>query len=308
MVMKIILDCDPGHDDAVAMLLACQHLEVLGITTVSGNVPLERTTENALKVVELGGIKVPVVRGAHRPLVREPHHALDIHGRSGLDGPELPQPVTPLHGQHAVEFIIDTVLATDEVRLVPTGPLTNIALALRLEPRLAKRVPEISLMGGSLTFGNRTAAAEFNIYADPEAAQVVFTSGIPIKMSGLNLTHQAGVGRSEIAQLRQLGNRTGTVVAAMLEFAVGAYAQVYDQDYYPLHDPCAVAALIDPSLIQFQPYFVQVMLEGPARGMTLCDQRRRGAPYWQEPNAQVGIKLDRKRFFDLLIDTLRQYP
>ena len=211
MTQKVILDCDPGHDDAMAILLAAKRLDVLGITTVAGNQSIDKVTTNALKVVELAGLtRIPVAQGAAHPLVRAPRHAPEIHGQTGLDGPDLPVPATKPVNMHAVDFIIVTVMRTDGVTLVPTGPLTNIALALRKEPRIAGRIPEICLMGGSRTHGNVTAAAEFNIYFDPEAAHAVFTSGIPIKMVGLNVTEQVIA-----TPPRRQQNRHGVVVAGI---------------------------------------------------------------------------------------------
>ncbi|MGQ0572358.1 MAG: nucleoside hydrolase [Armatimonadota bacterium] len=318
---RMILDCDPGHDDAFAILLAARHLHVLGITTVSGNQSLDKVTANALKVVEFAALtRIPVARGSDRPLISQPQHAPEIHGETGLDGPQLPAPTTPLHPKHAVDFIIDTVMSTDGVTLVPTGPLTNVATALRREPRLASRLVEISLMGGSLTFGNTTPAAEFNIWCDPEAAHIVFTSGVPIKMCGLNLTRQAEAGEAETERIRRLGNRTGRIVAELLDFFRGTLRRMFGLSGGSLHDPCAVAWLIDPSLIQSRPMHVAIELNGQlTRGMTVCDYRHlrgavseempgqsvhRGAP----PNAEVGLHIDKQRFFDLLTDTLATYP
>jgi pyrimidine-specific ribonucleoside hydrolase len=318
---KIIIDCDPGHDDALAILLAAKHLNVVGITTVAGNQTLDKVTDNALKVVELAEIThIPVVKGMECPLVRPPRYAPEVHGETGLDGPDWPVTATPLHPQHAVDFIIDTLMSTDDVTLVPIGPLTNVATALRREPRIAGRIQEISLMGGSLTFGNSTPAAEFNIYVDPEAAHVVFSSGVPIKMCGLNLTRQAWAGPAEIERIRALGNRTGRIVAELLEFFTGRIRKLAGLSGGSLHDPCAVAWLIDPTLIEATPLHVTIELHGEhTLGMTLCDYRhlrstgtgagdiegiRRGQP----PNAEVALRIDRERFLDLLINTLAQYP
>lgn len=318
---KIILDCDPGHDDALAILLAAKHLDVLGITTVAGNQTIDKVTTNTLKILEFAGLThIPVAKGANQPLVKPAMHAGNIHGESGLDGPDLPNPTTPLDPRHAVDFIIDTVMAHDEVTLVPTGPLTNIAIALQREPRLKERVPEISLMGGGLNSGNVTGAAEFNIYVDPEAAHVVFTSGIPIKMAGLNLTRQANATQIEIDRCRALGNRTGAIVAELLTFFAGTIKDVFGVNGGSLHDPCAVAALIEPEMIEFMSLHVAVELNGThTYGMTVCDVRHLrgigeeiqhvGKQTGEPPNAQVGMRIDSKRFFDLLIDeTLALYP
>lgn len=317
---KVIIDCDPGHDDALAILLAAKHLDVVGITTVAGNQHIDKVTVNALKILEFSEMtQIPVAKGCGLPLVKPPMFAPEIHGETGMDGPELPVPTTPLDPRHGVDFLIDTVMAHDEVTLIPTGPLTNVASALRREPRIAERIPLISLMGGGLTSGNSTATAEFNIYVDPEAAHVVFSSGIPIKMCGLNLTRQANATEVEIARCRALGNRTGQIVAELLEFFAGTVKEIFGITGGSLHDPCAVAALIDPTLIEFEPMHVAVELKGEhTYGMTVCDHRHLrgigneikaiGKRKGEEPNAEVGLRIDTPRFFDLLIDTLAMYP
>lgn len=316
---KIIIDCDPGHDDALAILLAGKHLDVLGITTVGGNQSLEKVTTNALKVVEFAGLThIPVAKGIGHPLVKQPLYAPEVHGETGMDGPDLPEPTTALADRHAVDFIIDTVMAVDGVTLVPVGPLTNVATALRREPKIASRIAEISLMGGGLTSGNSTATAEFNIYVDPEAAHIVFTSGIPLKMCGLNLTRQANATDVEIERIRGLGNRVGQTVAEMLTFYKNTLSEVFGLTGGSLHDPCAVAALIDPTLIDFEPMHVAVELKGEhTYGMTVCDHRHLrsvgsafetvGKRKGNSPNAEVALRIDVARFFDLLIDTLGQY-
>jgi pyrimidine-specific ribonucleoside hydrolase len=319
-VRKVIIDCDPGHDDALAILLAAKHLDVLGITTVGGNQSIAKVTANALKIVEFANLTaIPVAKGMGHPLIKAPRHAPEIHGETGMDGPDLPTPTTPLHPSHGVDFIVDTIMSTDGVTLIPTGPLTNVATALRREPRLAGRIPEISLMGGGLTSGNITTTAEFNIYVDPEAAHIVFTSGIPIKMCGLNLTRRANATDVEIERIRALGNRVGGIVAELLEFYKGTLKDVFGLSGGSLHDPCAVAALIDPGLIEFEPMHVAVELKGEhTYGMTVCDHRHLrgigediktvGKRKGELPNAEVGLRIDVEGFFDLLIDTLAQYP
>ncbi|MBS1251114.1 MAG: Pyrimidine-specific ribonucleoside hydrolase RihA [Anaerolineales bacterium] len=327
---KVIIDCDPGHDDALAILLAAKHLDVLGITTVAGNQTLDKVTDNALKVVEFAGLThIPVAKGMGHPLIRPPRHVPEVHGETGLDGPDLPAPTTPLDPRHAVDFIIETVMSTEDVILVPIGPLTNIATALRREPRIAGRIQEISLMGGSLTYGNSTPAAEFNIYVDPEAAHIVFTSGVPIRMCGLNVTRQVPATEVEIERIRGLGTRTSAIVAESLDFYRDTLKRVFGLRGGSLHDPCAVAALIDlsavpaqagPTLIEFEPMHVAVELKGEhTYGMTVCDCRHlrgrgqvstsdggvwRGEP----PNAEVAVDIDKDRLIDLLIDTLAKYP
>lgn len=303
----IILDCDPGHDDALALLLAAKHSELLGITTVSGNAPLAATTKNALIVSQIAGIDVPVHAGADRPLVAEASHAPDFHGESGLGGPELPELTRKESSTDAVRFIIDTVRQTENVWLVPIGPLTNIALALREAPDIAQRLAGISVMGGSATFGNRTATAEFNIWADPEAAQMVFASGARVIMCGLNLTHQFMIYEDDLTRIRGLGNPVAAFAAELLGFYAQAYAEAYlGKLEGPLHDPCAVLAVTHPELLRTQARHVEVELRGQhTRGMTVVDERRIRSN--AAPNVEVAYGLERDRAVAVLLETLRSY-
>jgi inosine-uridine nucleoside N-ribohydrolase len=297
----IILDVDPGHDDAVAIMLACgaPDIELLGVTTVAGNAPLEKTTRNALRVLSLVGRPgVPVAAGAAAPLVRPLRTAEDIHGESGLEGSEIPDASFGPTERGATELIADAVSGSPEpVILVPVGPLTNVALFLREHPELKGRVARISLMGGSIGLGNTTPAAEFNVYVDPEAAREVFESGLPITMSGLDVTHKAGAGPAERERLRSLG-RVGSVAAELLEFFAATYEGVFGFDAPPLHDAVAVAAVLEPALLEARPMRVDVECESElTRGETVCDfYGVTGKP----PNAEVGVELDREGFFKLL--------
>ncbi len=212
MTVRVLLDCDPGHDDAMAIVAAAHHAELVGITTVAGNAPLDRTTHNALVMRDLLGLDVPVHAGSPRPLVAEPRAAPFVHGDSGLDGADLPAPTTPLDGSDAVGFIIDTCRRLDDVWLVPVGPLTNIALALRAAPDIADRIAGISLMGGG-TFGNRTPTGEFNVWADPEAAAIVFGYGGPLVMAGLDVTHRFLATPERIATIDALDGTLAAVLA-----------------------------------------------------------------------------------------------
>jgi pyrimidine-specific ribonucleoside hydrolase len=303
--IPVILDVDPGHDDAVALMFACgaPELDLLAVTTVAGNVSLEKTTRNALRVLSLiGRTDVPVAAGAASPLERRLHTAEDIHGESGLEGPEIPDAAFEPDGRGATDLIADTLReAPEPVTLIPTGPLTNIARFLREHPDLTDRIARISLMGGSIGLGNTTPAAEFNVYVDPEAASVVFESGIPITMSGLDVTHQTGVGPGERQRLRSLG-RIGGVVAELMEFFAATYERVYGFGAPPLHDPVALAAVVEPALLETRPMRVDVECEGElTRGETVCDfYGVTGKP----PNAEVGVKLERDAFFDLLYRSL----
>lgn len=307
MKPKIILDCDPGHDDAVAILLAAKHCDVLGITTVTGNVSLDLTTHNALLMTQILNVDIPVHAGASHALNQANAHAPDIHGKTGLGGPRLPKLKRKVASHNAVQFIIDTVRATEDVWLVPVGPLTNIALALRQAPDILKRIKGISIMGGSNSFGNRTPAAEFNIYADPEAADIVFSSGAPIMMCGLNLTHQFLVRAPDIAEMRKAKTFVGEFVADMLEFFARAYSVRLGDIEAPLHDPCAVLAITHPDLIHFEPRHVVVELRGQhTRGMTLVDQRGfRNTTL--KPNVKVGISIKAQKAINIVKNAIKSY-
>ena len=303
---KIILDCDPGHDDAVALLFAARHTHLLGVTTVSGNVPLDLTTHNALITAQLLNIDVPVHAGADRPLVGERRHAPEIHGESGLGGPKLPPLNREVASHDAVNYLIDTICAHDDLWLVAVGPLTNVALALRLAPDIATKLNGISIMGGSTTFGNTTPAAEFNIFADPEAADVVFKSGATIKMCGLNLTHQFDLREPDVQAMRKISNRAGNFVADMLEFFRDTHAKHFEQFSAPLHDPCAVMALTHPELLRFEKRNVAVELRGEhTQGMTVVDER--GVRSDLPKNAEVGMHIEREKALEVLLETVASY-
>lgn len=319
MRRKLIIDCDPGHDDAMAILLAARHFDVLGITTVNGNAHIDKVTKNALKIVEFSGLThIPVVRGAALPLIEPLRKDPTGHGISGLDGPDLPEPVTRLHPGHAVEFIVETVMAQDQVTLVPIGPLTNIAMALRFEPRIAAHIDEISLMGGSTTVGNSAPVAETNIAIDPEAAHIVFSSGIPIKMAGLNITRQALSTSERMAQIYALPGKTAKVAAGLLDWYNAKSKARWGLPGAAIHDAVSVAWLVDPRLVESVKAHVDIELRGSrSRGMTVCDLRflRLGTPVRtgggiagsQPPNAEIGIKLNAEGFFNLLISAIAQY-
>jgi purine nucleosidase len=309
MPRKIILDCDPGHDDALAIMLAVSspELEVLGITTTYGNVGLENTTRNALKILEVCGARTSVYVGADRPLVRERISAEFVHGLSGLDGPALPEPSLEPQTMRAAEFIINSVLShPHEVTLCPVGPMTNVALAMRLEPRIVPLIQEIVLMGGGTELGNWTPAAEFNILCDPHAARILFESPVPVTMFGLNATHQALALPHRIAAIRSSGTRTASVAADLLEFFKRAYHQRYGYDGPALHDPCVIAYLVRPELFKLEGMFVQVdTLEGPSFGRTVCDVYNvLGKP----ENAKVAMNVDADGYFALIAERLATLP
>ena len=302
MTTPVLLDCDPGHDDAIALLLALAspELELLGVTTVAGNQTLEKTTANALRVLEfVGRADIAVAAGADRPLVRDRFVAAYVHGESGLDGPNLPPPSgAPIDG-HAVDFIAERLLdAPSRVTLVPTGPLTNIALLLARHPDAVERVDRIVLMGGASAEGNVTPAAEFNIWADPEAAHRVFTSGLDLTMVGLDVTHKALLTSAHAEELRSAG-RVGTLVAELLDFYHRFHAETYGFSGSPVHDAVAMAHVARGDLIRTQARAVVVDCGGElSRGRTYVDLWRRTE--WPV-NAHVAVDIDSAAFLEFLV-------
>ncbi|WP_251150545.1 nucleoside hydrolase [Cellulosimicrobium sp. Marseille-Q4280] len=305
---KIVLDCDPGHDDAVAMLLAhgSPAIDLVAVTTVAGNQTLEKVTRNALSVAEVAGIHVPVAAGCDRPLVRPRIVAPDIHGDSGMDGPVLPAPRRAVDPRHAVDLIVETVLAAEpgEITLVPVGPLTNIATAARKEPRIVPRVREVVMMGGAFHGGNRTPTAEFNVLADPEAAHVVLNEAWPVTMVGLDLTHQAVATPDVRDRLAALGTGPARFVGELLDFYGGTYSATQAFPHPPVHDPCAVAYVADPDVMTTRRAPVDVELTGAlTTGMTVVDLR---GDEPAECRTQVGVTLDHDRFWTQVVDALRR--
>jgi inosine-uridine nucleoside N-ribohydrolase len=304
---RAILDCDPGHDDALAIALAARHTELLGITTVAGNVGLAATSRNARVMTRVLNLNVPVHAGAAQPLVAPPRSAEFIHGASGLDGPEHPSDLSPLASEDAIGFILESAARHPGLWLIATGPLTNVALALKRDPSLAKRLAGISIMGGGVPFGNATPAAEFNILVDPEAADVVFRSGARLLMAGLNVTHQWRIGSAQIARLEGLPGGAARFAAELLRFYAGRYAAAFSGVAEgPLHDPVAVLAITHPQLLESERLNVVVELTGThTRGMTLADLRRvkGGAP----ANVEVLMRIDAEAANDLLVETLASF-
>ena len=303
--IPVILDVDPGYDDALALMLACgaPELEVRAVTTVAGNVSLEKTTGNALRVLSLiGHVNVPVGAGAEAPLARPLHTAEHIHGESGLDGLEFPEPAFAPDGRGAVWLIADVVEASAEpVTLVPLGPLTNVATFLGEHQHLKENVSRIVLMGGSVGPGNTTPAAEFNIYVDPEAACIVFGSGLPVTMVGLDVTREATAGPEEVRCLRNLG-RVGEVAAELVTVCAGKYRRVCRSGGLPIHDAVAVAAVVEPETIKTRSMRVEIECQSElTRGETVCDVNG----VWDKtPNAEVGLESDRAVFFEILYRSL----
>ncbi len=307
MPVKIILDCDPGHDDAIAMLLAwgSPEIELVGVTTVMGNQTIEKVTRNALAVARVAGITgVPFAQGCHRPLVREIEIADSIHGESGLDGPVLPEPVIQLDPRHAVDFIIDTIMGSEpgEITLVPTGALTNIAMAVRKEPRIVSRVKQVVLMGGGVNVGNWSATSEFNIVIDPEAAHIVFNEKWPLTMVGLDLTHQALATPAVAALIAAVGTKPARFVGELLDFFGETYRDEQGFEHPPVHDPCAVAFVIDPTVMEAVRVPLDIELTGSLTlGMTVADFR---APAPPDCTTQVARNLDHAKFWNLVVDAL----
>ncbi len=302
----VILDCDPGHDDAIAMLLALAspEVELLGITTVHGNQTLAKTTANALRVLELvGRTEIPVAAGADRPLVRELSVADHVHGEGGLDGPVLPPPTTEVVSLTAVELIASLVeRSARPVTLVPTGPLTNVAQYLEVHG--SDGLERVVLMGGAIGEGNMTPAAEFNSWADPEAAQLVLHAGLWVTTVGLDVTHQAVTTPALQARIRATG-RVGIFVADLLDFFAVYHRKTYGWDGAPIHDAVAMAEVIRPGLLTTRHRNVEVELESElCRGRTVVDLwHRTGRP----PNAHVAVDLDRDAFFELLLERIARF-
>jgi pyrimidine-specific ribonucleoside hydrolase len=305
----VLLDCDPGHDDALAITLALARpeLEVLGITTVAGNVGLRETTRNALRVLALlGRPDVPVAAGAGAPLMRSLEIADDVHGESGLDGADLPEPRSEVRPEGALAFLRAALEAAPRpVTLIPTGPLTNIAQLLLAAQGLAPKIAHVCLMGGAVREGNWTPAAEFNIWVDPEAARIVFRSGLPITMVGLDVTHQALFRAADLERLEAVGTPASRVFADLLRFYARFHRERYGWDGSPIHDAVAVAHVAVPGLVRVEPYRVDVETTGElTRGRTVVDTRGVPGP---EPNADVALALDRDRFADLLVEAVASF-
>jgi purine nucleosidase len=307
-MIPVIVDCDPGHDDALALLLAAgdPRLRLLGVTTVAGNQTLDKTTRNALRILALAGVTdVPVAAGCDRPLVGELVVAEDIHGSSGLDGPDLDVPVAEVAAVHAVELMRRLITGSAEpVTLIATGPLTNVALLLRRHPETLPYVRRIVFMGGSTERGNTTPYGEFNIVTDPEAADIVLRCGRPTTMIGLNVTHQALATPEVIAEFRGLDTRLGAICAELMTFFASTYRRVFGFESPPVHDPIAVAAVIDPSIVRTVAAPVTVELAGTyTRGATVVDLHRRTG---LAPNADVAVGLEVDAFWRLLMAAVQR--
>jgi inosine-uridine nucleoside N-ribohydrolase len=314
-VTRILIDCDPGHDDAVAILYAARHLDLVGITTVFGNQTIEHTTRNALRVLALAGLDVPVARGCGRPLIGAAPLAPDTHGETGLDGVDLPEPRVGPVEQHAVQFIIDMARRHQgELVIAIVGAHSNVALALRLEPRLAHWVRGFTIMGGTAGMGNLAPVACVNVLSDPEAAHIVFTSGAPIHWIGYETTRNVLMREDDIVRLRA-GGRVARAVADLAAWYRGRQRIVYGLDGAPMHDSCAIVPYVRPGLIDYEDVPIEVELASPlTRGMTVVDRRPiqpgvtlKSARAKQKANAKMAVRVDVPGVIGELVDTMLAY-
>lgn len=305
--IPVIFDGDPGHDDAIAWVLAkgCGRFDILAVTSSSGNQTIEKTTYNALRVCTLIGLNVPVARGCPKPLLTEPMVAPSVHGESGLDGPDLPEPAFEAQTIGAVELMAQVIRnCPEKVTIVSTGPMTNVAAFLIAHPELKSHIRMVSIMGGGLCFGNWTPAAEFNILVDPEAAKILFESGVPIMMSGLDVTEKALIKPADFERIRALNNPVSDIVWQWLEFFY-RFHRTLGYEGAPMHDPCAVMALIHPEIFTMHDYYVQIETDGDyCKGATVPD--------WygvtgHAPNARCLMDVNREAFVDYLIDSIAAY-
>ena len=313
---KILIDCDPGHDDLVAILFAARHMDLVGVTTVHGNNSLANTTRNALITLELGKLDhVPLAMGCAEPLAQASIGIGEGHGKSGLDGADVPEPKRKPIETHAVDFIIAMAEKhKEELILATIGPETNIAMALKREPRLKKWLREITIMGGSTTTGNFTPAAEFNIAGDVEAAWTVFESGVPLRMVGLNITRVTGFDETDIAKMRASGKNAARIIANLMEFYLNTQKARFGLKVATMHDVCAIVPYIYPDLITYLHTSVRIETAGQyTRGMTLCDLRHpQGSTvthlrHRTEPNCHVAIAAQSRALSDKVLETLLSY-
>ena len=305
---KIIIDCDPGHDDAIAIMMAANNpkLDLLGITIVAGNQVVEKTCQNGLNVCQSLGIKVPVYAGMSLPMVREQVVAANVHGETGLDGPVFGPLQIKAEEKHAISYIIETLMASnDDITLVPIGPLTNIAMAMRIEPRIIPKIKEIVLMGGAYAIGNFTPSAEFNFYADPEAAHVVFTSGAPIVMMGLDLTNQTVCTEDVIARMESIGNKASALFCDIMKFVLKTQYEEFGLAGGPLHDATCIAYLIEPSFFTSKSMYTAIDIKSElCYGRTVCDV----LDVLKKPhNSKVGMKIDVDGFWNMVEKSIKSY-
>lgn len=305
--LPIIIDCDPGHDDAVALLLAfaSKELNVLGVSVTGGNQTLEKTLQNTKNILEVAGLESEVAEGLKKPLLRDLEIAPEVHGETGLDGPVMPLSTQESHELGSVEFMYDKIIKSEEkVTIVATGPLTNVGALLIVYPEIKEKIERISIMGGAMIGGNWMPSAEFNILVDPDAARVVFKSGVPIVMSGIDVTHRALIYEEEIELFRNIKTPVSTMVAELLDFF-----HVFHKDQgfsgMPLHDPCAVAYLVNPDMFTAEDFFVDIeTVSETTLGATVVDQLGVSG---KESNTTVLLDIDREAFRDMLLDAMEYY-
>ena len=308
---KILIDCDPGHDDAVAILFAARHLDLVGITTVHGNNSVENTTHNALALLDLADLDVPLAKGCAEPLAQRRVGPAEVHGKSGLDGATLPEARRRPVDAHAIDFIVDMANRhRGELVLATIGPETNVALALRREPRLKDWLREISVMGGSTGSGNITPAAEFNIYCDPEAAWAVFNSGVPIRMVGLNVTRRTGFDQADVERMKASKRKVASLLGSLMEFYLARQRERYALAVAPMHDVCAIVPYVDATMLDYADARVDIELNGTlTRGMTVCDFAPGGrTPAAANPRpVRVAVDAKSRVLIELVVDTLLAY-
>ena len=307
MKRNIILDCDPGHDDAVAILLAGKNpnINLLGISAVAGNQTIQKTARNALNVATYLGINVPICIGCEFPMVRERVICAAIHGESGLDGFDFPDYGDRFNKRHGVQLIIDSVMNNDKVTIVATGPLTNVAMAIKMEPRILEKLDEIIIMGGSVDNGNTSTAAEFNIMCDPEAAHVVFSSGVTVRMVGLNVTRKVIVTDEVVNRMEKINNKASDMFVKLMKVFNENQRKTFGVAAGPLHDPATIASIIDNDLIKWQKMNVVIDIShGPSYGRTNCDV----FDYLHAPhNAYVAMDIDVNKYWDIIEQGIRAY-
>lgn len=312
---KVLIDCDPGHDDATAILYAARHLELVGISTVYGNQSVDKTTNNALSLKALLGLDVPVARGCEQPLNHVFSHGGDVHGKSGIDGAELPPPAGEAEDIHAVDFIIEMASRhREELVLCPIGPFTNVALALRKEPRLKHWLRGISVMGGTTQVGNTTPVAEFNIWSDPEAADIVYRAGVPMWMVGLNVTRQVGIDLQDIEKLES-GSTVARTFGGLFRFFRESLQKIHGLSTASMHDPCALVPFVVPDLITYRECPVEIETShGLTRGMTVCDFRNLTTARLEnirgraDANCRVAVAVEGRALVDHIVEAIMEWP
>ncbi len=304
---KVIIDCDPGHDDAIALLLlgSRKDIELLGVIVESGNQTLEKTGQNAINVCEYLNINTPIVLGVSHPLIRENVTCGEIHGESGLDGFDFPKYNKTFESKNGITFLVDTLMSNNDVTIITTGPTTNIGLALRIEPKIKNHIKEIIMMGGSIDNGNVSPAAEFNILCDPEAAHIIFNSGINVKMIGLNVTRKVLVLPSIIERMGKINNRASELFVKLMKFFNKTQKEIFGYEGGPLHDPVTIVALLSDDIVTFKDTHVDIDIShGTSYGRTNCDI----FDYLKlSHNAQVAIDIDVDKYWDFVETAIRSY-